>query len=102
MVGGESRAVEENMPLVTAKSEPLVEKSIRFPSMIEFRHTAADPSMDFSRSLAATVADKIRSAHIVINTHPRIRFQSDTGINGKTIGKQDRRSVLESLFDSHI
>ncbi len=90
------------MPLVTAKSEPLVQKSIRFPSVVKFRHTASDPRMNFARSLAATVADKIRSTHIMINTHPCIWFQGDTGINGKTISEQYRRSVLESLFDSRI
>ena len=39
ILGGTSGAVEENMALITAKFEPLIEETIHFPSVIEFRHT---------------------------------------------------------------
>jgi hypothetical protein len=61
--------------LVTAKSEPLVEKAIHFPSVFEFRHATSKPFVHFSGALATTVTYQFGCADIVVYANPRIGFK---------------------------
>ena len=85
---GSSGAVEEYVALITAKSKPLVEKPIHFPSTVELRHTTPKPVVHFSSSLATAMTDQFRRTDIVVNTDSCVRFEGNSRFIDESIGEQ--------------